>query len=362
VKKIRVLIVEDSAFMRKALKNILEADAEIEVIGLARDGEDGIRKARELRPDVVTMDINLPGIDGITALQVIVSENICPVIMVSSLTQEGALITFEALELGAFDFIAKPGGTVSMNIHRVEAEIIEKVKAATRGGSLQRIRNRQKRSPSERYQVSKTKKREWGGRTDAVKTAIAIGVSTGGPKTLMDILIELPADLDAAIFIVQHMPPNFTSSFAKRLNQYVKFSIKEAESCDPVQNSCGYLAKGGFHLLLREKNSGEKQIRLSTLPTHLFIPSVGVMMESVLQQYGHRTVGVLMTGMGDDGADAMVKIKQAGGITIAESEETAVVFGMPKEAIDRGGVDIVAPNYKIAGEIVRNVEKLNRHG
>jgi two-component system chemotaxis response regulator CheB len=355
-KKIRVLIVDDSALMRKVLNEILSSDPEIEVIGTARDGEDGINKAIELEPDVITMDINMPGMDGLTALQYIVSQGICPVIMVSSLTQEGALATFEALELGAFDYVAKPGGTISLNLKKISDEIIEKVKVAGREGVLGRIRRRLKRTAEHRVEVTKKSKAL---PTGEVRKAVAIGVSTGGPKTLMEILPELPPDLDAAMFIVQHMPSNFTASFAKRLDQYSQIAIKEAEAGDIVTNNSGYLGKGGYHLLLRRDRTNEDiRIRLSTKPEHLFVPSVNVMMESVLEAFGSNTVGVLLTGMGDDGADAMVKIKNAGGITIAESEETAIVFGMPKEAIERGGADIIAPSYKIAEEIIRGLKSL----
>lgn len=355
-KKIRVLIVDDSALMRKALREMLSSDPEIEVVGTARDGEDGVAKAIELEPDVITMDINMPGMDGLTALQYIVDKEICPVIMVSSLTQEGALATFEALELGAFDYVAKPGGTISLNIKKIADELIEKVKIAGRGGVLNKIRKRLRRTAEQKVELVKKPILAYKG---DIKKAVAIGVSTGGPKTLMEIIPELPPDLDAVVFIVQHMPPNFTASFAKRLDQYSQIPIKEAEAGDVVSNNSGYLGKGGYHLLLRRDNvSNDIRIRLSTKPELLFVPSVNVMMEAVLDVFGKNTVGVLLTGMGDDGADAMVKIRRTGGITIAESEETAIVFGMPKEAIDRGGADIVAPSYRIAEEIIRAVRSL----
>ena len=353
-KKIRVLIVDDSAFMRKAMKHLLESDPAIEVVAAARDGEDGISKARTLQPDVVTMDVNMPGTDGLTALQYIVAEGICPVVMVSSLTQEGALATFESLELGAFDYVSKPGGTVSMNIGKVSDEIRQKVKAAAKEGTLARIANRLRRA-KERIAPPPVKQAVL---TGPLRKAVALGISTGGPKTLLEVLPEIPADLGAAVFIVQHMPPNFTATFANRLDQVAGIPIKEAEAGDTANNNSGYLAKGGYHLLLRQKNSQEIMLRLSTSPEHLFVPSVGVMMEPILSVFGRKTIGVLMTGMGDDGADAMVKIRKAGGITIAESEETACVFGMPREAIERGGAQIVAPSYAIAAEIANAVKKL----
>ena len=223
-KKISVLVVEDSAFMRKELKKILESDRDIEVT-LARDGEEGVMKAREIHPDVVTMDINLPRMDGITAMQYIVNENICPVLIVSSLSQEGALITFEALELGAFDYVPKPGGTVSLNIKQVADEIIAKVKLAAKSGAINRIRKRMNRVKEFNRNVSKPlspnkKNREVIKSNVSVKIAVAIGISTGGPKALSEIIPEIPEDLGAALFIVQHMPPNFTKSFAGRLNDH----------------------------------------------------------------------------------------------------------------------------------------------
>lgn len=361
-RKIKVLVVEDSAFMRKELKKILESDSDIEAV-LARDGEEGVMKAREIHPDVVTMDINLPKMDGITAMQYIISENICPVIILSSIAQEGSLVTFEALELGAFDYVPKPGGTVSLNIKMVSEEIISKVKQAAKSGVTNQIHKRIKKVREfNRYAEDSIRiknRREITSPNKIVKKAIAIGISTGGPKALSEIIPEIPENLGAALFIVQHMPPNFTKSFANRLNDHSEIPIREVETGDIIANNNGYLGKGGYQMRLRKKLNGEIQVRLSNQIEHFFMPSVGIMMESVLSIFGKNTIGVLMTGMGDDGADAMVKIKKAGGITIAESEETAVVFGMPKEAIDRGGVDIVVPSYRIIEEILRAVKRLD---
>lgn len=354
--------MEDSAFMRKELKKILESDSGIEAI-LARDGEEGVAKAREIHPDVVTMDINLPKMDGITAMQYILSENICPVIILSSIAQEGSLVTFEALELGAFDYVPKPGGTVSLNIKKVSEEIITKVKQAAKSGVTNRIHKRLKKVRESNHHfktsVAIANKRELTYPNAIVTKAVAIGISTGGPKTLSEIIPEIPENLGAAVFIIQHMPANFTRSFANRLNEHSEIPIKEAEAGDIIANNSGYLGKGGYQMRLRQKLNGEIQVRLSNQAEHFFMPSVGIMMESVLSIFGKNTIGVLMTGMGDDGADAMVKIKKAGGITIAESEETAVVFGMPKEAIDRGGADIVVPSYRIIEEILRAIKRLD---
>lgn len=348
---INVLIADDSAMMRKVLKKILESDPDIHVIGAARDGEDVVTKAREIKPDVITMDINMPKLDGITALQYIVDEKICPVIMVSSLTQEGAMTTFEALELGAFDYVGKPGGTVSSDMEKVAAELIAKIKAAADNRGRLRIRQRVRVAPAVKSKITGAPKSR-----KPVK-AVAMGISTGGPKVIYEVLPLIPPDINAALFLVQHMPPNFTSSYVKRLNDNSPIEIVEAQAGAKVEAGKVYVGSGGRHLNLIKNSSGDVIIRLSSKPDHLFIPSVSVMMDSVLNVYGDRTVGVIMTGMGNDGADTMVKIRQAGGITIAESEESAIVFGMPGEAIKRGGAEIVVPIWDIAREIIRAVNR-----
>lgn len=355
--RIKVLIVDDSALMRKVLKEIIMTDAELEVVGTARDGQDAIEKVHELRPDVVTMDINMPVMDGLTSLQYILSDfPEMPVIMVSSLTAEGAITTFEALELGAFDYVAKPSGTVSSNLHVVGREIIEKVKLAYKGASKKNIRDRiVRRSNSTTHNKVISAKNYDAINNHDVSKVVVIGISTGGPGTLMEVLPMLPQDLKAAVIIIQHMPPSFTSSFAKRLNEACKLPIKEAETGDILQNGRGYLGAGGYHLIVRGDG---RALRLPTIPKTIFMPSVNVTMESILENFGGKNViGVLMTGMGDDGADAMVKIRNAGGTTIAEDESTAIVYGMPREAIERGGAEIVLPSYKIADAIIKAVRK-----
>lgn len=355
--RIKVLIVDDSALMRKALKEIIMTDPSLEVVGTARDGLDAVEKARDLNPDVVTMDINMPVMDGLTSMQHILHEYPeMPVLMVSSLTEEGALTTFEALELGAFDYVAKPSGTVSSNIHIVGREIIQKVKLAYKSVNKKSIRERiQRRSsmtPPKRF--APVKKPDFT-RSKELTKVVVIGISTGGPGTLMEVLPMLPQELRAAVIIIQHMPPTFTSSFAKRLNDACRIPVKEAEAGDVLQNGRGYLAPGGYQLVVRGEGG---TIRLPSTPKTVFMPSVNVTMEAVLDTFGgENVIGVLMTGMGDDGADAMVKIRKAGGITIAEDESTAVVFGMPREAIERGGAEIIAPSYRIADEIIKAVRK-----
>ena len=355
--KIRVLVADDSALMRQTLKRIIASSEDLELVGVARDGQDAVAKARELRPDVISMDINMPKLDGISALQIVLGEKICPVVMVSSLTQRGATTTFECLELGAFDFVGKPDGTVSANMGVVAEELIRKLRAAAKRGVVsQRASIKERRNWRETASAEPPASKQDADKEKPAR-AVVIGISTGGPATLQDVLPQIPSDISASLFLVQHMPPSFVSSFAKRLDDNCALKVVEGRSGMPVEPSVCYVAPGGMHLCLHKKITGEVVIRTPTTPQTLFIPSVSVMMESVLKIYGRDTIGVLMTGIGDDGADQMVEIRKAGGFTIAESQETAVVFGMPREAIERGGACVVAPSYDTATEIVRAVRR-----
>ena len=347
MEKIRVLVVDDSALMRKKVRELLESDRNIEVVGIARDGEDGVLKARDLRPDVITMDINMPVMDGLSALCYVVEEEICPVIMLSSLTQEGASTTFEAMELGAFDFVPKPGGTVSLDIEYIRDDLLRKVYAAA--GLETKPLEGDDVTPKITSKVPKTS-------PDIGFKAVCIGISTGGPKTIFDVLPKLPADINAAIFLVQHMPPGFTETFARRLNSNCAITVKESAAGDEIEPGTCYLVKGGYHLSLYKKHSGLITARLNKRPKHTFMPSVDIVMMSVLETFGPDTMGVIMTGMGSDGADAMVNVKRSGGYTIAESPESCVVHGMPKETVERGGASIVLPAGHVAAEISKRVK------
>jgi two-component system chemotaxis response regulator CheB len=348
--KIRVLIADDSALMRQTLRKIVDGDPELEVVGVARDGEDAIVKARELRPSVVSLDINMPKLDGVSVLQMLLTERICPVVMVSSLTQKGALTTFECLELGAFDFVAKPDGTVSSNLILLSDEIRSKLKAAAASGTLKRLASgRERRSKARPTASTKTEVSS----AQAGYKAVALGISTGGPVTLMDVLPLIPADAKAALFLVQHMPGSFIHTFVERLNKACHIEVVEAEAGMQVRPGVCYVAPGDHQLTLYRKTTGDVVIRTPSEPRTLFTPSVDVMMKAVLQTYGADTVGVLMTGIGNDGAEQMVAITKAGGHTIAESEESAVVYGMPRQAIENGGACVIAPSWKIADEIMK---------
>ena len=344
---IRVLVADDSALMRNLISRLLARAPDIKVVATARDGEDAVQKAIELKPDVVTMDINMPKLDGITAMQMILAEKICPVIMLSSLTQQGAVETFECLQLGAFDFVAKPDGTVSANLDGIAEELIAKIRVAAASGVVKRPRP----TASPPRAVSRSAIPPLG-----EMRAIAIGISTGGPATISTFLPGLPADIPAAIFLVQHMPAAFIGPYVSRLQKECAIEVVEAETGAPVHAGCCYVAANNLHLCPYRKLSGEVVLRRPSQPRTLFVPGVGVMMESVLAVYGRRTIGVLMTGIGDDGADQMVSIREAGGVTIAESEESCVVFGMPFQAIKRGGAEIVLPSWEIAARLVRILE------
>lgn len=346
---IRVLVADDSALMRNLISRLLAKAPDIKVAATARDGEDALQKAVELKPDVVTMDINMPKLDGISAMQMILAEKICPVIMFSSLTQQGAVETFECLELGAFDFVAKPEGTVSAKLDAIAEELITKVRAAAASGGLKRPRPAA--SPPPRP-VARPAARPASLPLSEMR-AIAVGISTGGPTTISTFLPGLPADLPAAIFLVQHMPAAFIPTYVSRLQKECAIEVVEAETGASVHAGCCYVAGNGLHLCPYRKLSGDVVLRRPSMPKTLFVPGVNVMMESVLAVFGRRTIGVLMTGIGDDGADQMVRIREAGGVTIAESEESCVVFGMPYQAITRGGAEIVLPSWEIANRLVR---------
>ena len=350
---IRVLVADDSALMRNLISRLLSKAPDIVVAATARDGEDAVEKAIQLKPDVVTMDINMPKLDGITAMQMILAQRICPVIMFSSLTQQGAIETFECMELGAFDFVGKPEGTVSAKLDLIADDLIAKIRAA----AVSRVvkRPRVVAPPPARpaaQAISRPVVRPSVLPADEIR-AIAVGISTGGPTTISTFLPALPADIPAAVFLVQHMPAAFIPTYVTRLQKECSIQVVEAETGAPVRAGTCYVASNNLHLCLHRKVSGDVVLRRPSQPKTLFVPGAGVMMDSVLAVYGARTIGVLMTGIGDDGADAMVRIRQAGGITIAESEESCVVFGMPYQAIARGGAEIVLPSWEIAPRLVR---------
>jgi len=347
---ISVLVVDDSAFMRKSLSLMLESDDKIKVIGTARNGQEGVELAKKLKPDIITLDIEMPVMDGLTALKKIMAEAPTAVLMVSSLTTEGAEATLTALELGAVDFIPKELSYVNVNITKIKDSLITKVKEIYRQKFLkERLERLAKSSELFKKKTVQVSHKEIS-RNDF--HAVSIGISTGGPLSLQKILPMLSSNIRVPIFIVQHMPPKFTKSLADRLNSICSLSVKEAENGEAVQNGVIYIAPGGFHMKLKKINLTNAAIEITEEPADaIHKPSVDVMMSSVVDFYGKHTLGVIMTGMGKDGLEAVRYLKSVGGYSIAQDEDSCVVYGMPKAIVDAGLADLVLPLEKIPEQI-----------
>jgi two-component system chemotaxis response regulator CheB len=347
--KIKVLVVDDSAFMRKVISDILSSDSNIEVVGTARNGKDGIEKAMLLKPHVITLDVEMPVLDGITALEEIFKLKPAPkVIMLSSLTNNGGEATLKALEAGAFDFVLKPTSSiVRFNIDDIKADLIKKIKSAVTSNlsSFNEHNTAPIRVKTEPKQSIQTH--------GDLKYIVALGTSTGGPKALQEVIPYLPANIPAAVLIVQHMPPGFTKSLAVRLDGLSEINVKEAEDGDVLSPGWAYIAPGDYHISV-SKVSREFIIRLNQeMPMSGHRPSVNYMMNSVAD-CGHKNlIAVMMTGMGSDGSIGLAKIKANGGKTIAQNEETCVVYGMPKSAVATGAIDKIVPLNDIAKEIIK---------
>jgi two-component system chemotaxis response regulator CheB len=331
---LRVLVVDDSAFMRKIITDMVNSDPQLTVVGTAFDGLDALQKVSQLRPDVVTLDVNMPRMDGLTTLKRLMKQHPLPIIMLSAATQEGAETTWTALKLGAVDYIPKPSGQISLDIERVRDALVDKIKTAAQAKII--THEPETRSPLRIKQKVKEK-------------IIAIGASTGGPPALEKILVQLPKNTPP-ILIVQHMPSGFTNSFAKRLNRLCSFEVKEAEDGDTINQGQALIAPGGYHMTATR----DGRIQLDCGPTeHGVRPAVDPMMRTAAAVYGSETIGVILTGMGRDGASGMKAIKRGGGRTIAQDEATCTVFGMPRMAIQEGSVDKILPLSKIPEQILR---------
>ncbi len=349
----KVLIVDDSALVRKQLRELIET-LEYD-IDTAKNGKEAVDKACETQYDVITMDINMPVMDGLSAVKEIMDKNPTPILMVSSLTTADASITIEALELGAIDYISKPG-TMNVGRHENAEDIIQKVK------SLSRIPKRRLRSrvrpprpvEPERRERARVQKSHVTGDSRDIKKVVLIGASTGGPGLIEQICAALPEDYPFPVCIVQHMPEQFTKAFADRLMRVSMLPVFESSQNMELMPGNIYVAKGGMHLHFAKKVSGKIVLREEgDKNSQFFQPSVDEMFLSALNTFsGTQLLSVLLTGIGDDGADGMVAIKKAGGYTIGESEESATVYGMPKEAYERGGVMEQLPFNKIVKKIV----------
>ena len=351
----KLLIVDDSALMRRQLMTVFQAEKDFE-IRQARNGDEAVRENREFQPDVVTLDINMPEMDGLTALSLIMAERPVAVVMVSSLTEQGALATFEALNLGAVDYITKPGGTISLSIERVSEELVAKVRSAAKakprgqaanvsGAAVRRMREERAQAVAASSALAATRGSEDG--------LVVIGASTGGPRALEIVLSWLPAHFPWPVLVAQHMPAAFTRAFAERLDQCCALSVVEAGSAAPVVPGRVYIGKGGADTILTSRAG-----KLTILPApengqYLWHPSVELLGRSVLQHYdAKRVTAVLLTGMGYDGSDAFTEIKKRGGRTIAESEDSAVVYGMPAELVNRGGASLVMSVERIPAQLI----------
>lgn len=346
MKKVKVLIVDDSAFMRNALTTLIATDPELQVIGTAKNGVEAIDKVFTLKPDIVTMDVEMPKMDGLEALRVIMDKSPLPVIMVSSMTTEGAQVTLDALDIGAVDFIPKNLSDLSLNIVKIKDVLTMKLKQIGRRGI------KPKRQPAN--QVVTVKNHTY--TAERKISVIAIGSSTGGPKILQDILVGIPADFRTPIVIAQHMPASFTGPFADRLNSLSAVTIKEAKAGEVVKSGVVYIAPGCGHMKVVRRGALETIIEIEgNRDDVIYRPSVDILFRSVAESYPGRALGVILTGMGKDGLEGAREIKKGGGRIFAQDEETSVVFGMPGAIVEEGIADKILPAEKMSGEIVNVV-------
>ncbi|MCE5300735.1 MAG: chemotaxis response regulator protein-glutamate methylesterase [Spirochaetia bacterium] len=347
--KIKVLVVDDSAFMRKIIPDMLNEDPGIEVIGTARDGKEAFKKAIELAPDVITLDVEMPGLDGLHTLGYIMSEKPTPVIMLSAYTPSGADITIKALQYGAVDYVCKPSGEISLDIKKVRAELIEKIKAAVRVnvGTIPfnlpeefKEKNRDKKEASEKNEV-----------------LVIIAASTGGPRALTEVIPKIPRGLSASFLVIQHMSEGFTKTLAERLNSTSMISVKEAVHGEILKAGTAYLAPGNFHMEIA-KSGNDYTVELNQKPARLGVrPCADITFISAAKIFGGRVIGVVLTGMGKDGTVGSERLKEKDGTRIiAQNMETSVIYGMPKSVVEKGLADRVASITEIARVIAEEVE------
>lgn len=333
--RVRVLVVDDSALMRKLIPLILERDPDIEVVGTAMDGNFALRKIAELHPDVVTLDLEMPRMDGIETLRMIMRSAPLPVIVFSTHSKEGAYATFKALALGAIDFVAKPQDAAAGHLDPIACQLIEKIKVAKRASGHKMIPRLDVEAAPPRKKFAHV--------ALPPSRIIAIGISTGGPNALQYVLTQIPGDIPATFVIVQHMPEGFTDMFARRLDECCALEVQEAKSGDLLVSGRVLICPGNRHIMVRRMARGEMVVLSDSPPINGHRPSADVLFHSVAQEFGLTAVGILMTGMGEDGAEGLGAIKAAGGVTIAQSEESCVVPGMPRAAIVRGYASKIVP-------------------
>lgn len=346
--KIRVLVVDDSFLMRKIISDIINSDPNLEVIDKAKDGRAALDKILALKPDVVTLDVNLPSVDGISVLGEVMRRQPTRVVMLSAYTQEGTSATIKALELGAVDFIAKPSGEISLDLPKLKDEIISKIKLAAT------IDLEKFLSISQRIQPTFARREE---KFIVLKKLVIMGASTGGPRAILEIMQGIPGDIPAAFLIIQHMPIGFTSSFAERISWQSAIKTKEAEDGDIILAGKAFVAPAGYHMVL-EKDKEQLKIRLNHGgPVNFVRPSIDVTMSSAVQVFGENVVGVILTGMGHDGLEGAREIKAKRGSIIVQDEATSVVWGMPKMISAAGLADKVLPVSEIPKAIIEEIKR-----
>jgi two-component system chemotaxis response regulator CheB len=344
-KKFRVLVVDDSAFMCKVLESIFNADSQLQVVGRARDGREAISLSESLKPDVITMDLNMPHMDGLQATANIMTNNPRPIVVVSSESKEGASSTLKALELGAIDFVTKPSGGIDLDMQSIKEDLVRKVRVAAKvrvvrtASRLANAVQNPPKSASEPAIASRPFRPVPSESSDLRFPVVVLAASTGGPATIMRLAPGFTRDFPAAVILVQHMPAAFTTQYALQLTEFTSIRVKEAEPNEPLQPGTLYICPGGQHLRLTP--TGRFELDSTSGRIEGYLPNIDVTMESVASFAGPMSIGVVLTGMGSDGARGARLIKNAGGFVLAQDEATSVIFGMPAEAIKAGVVDHV---------------------
>lgn len=355
---IRVLVTDDSAFMRVAITRMIEADPGLQVCGTAVNGRDALQKVTALDPDVVTLDVEMPEMNGLETLRHIMARSPRPVIMLSSLTREGAETSLDALDLGAFDCVAKPASYASLDVVQIREELLAKLKAA---GCTRRRRSlatplKAAAAPAVAFRSGLPE------RPTTPPTLVCIGTSTGGPKALQEIIPLLPADLPVGVVVVQHMPVGFTASLAMRLDSLSPITVREAQQGDRIEPGLVLIAPAGQHLTVVRQAGMKLAVHLGNEPARsLHMPSVDVMMLSAATACGAGTLGIILTGMGADGAQGMKAILQAGGFNIGQDEASCAVYGMPRSCAEMGTLNRVVPLAQVPGEIIAAVQPRASH-
>lgn len=345
--KTRVLVVDDSTFMQRLISRLIGEDDSLQVVGTAKNGLEAIDLVIKLKPDVVTLDVEMPVMNGLEALKKIMGVRPTPIIMLSSLTQEGATETIEALQSGAVDFIPKPSGSISADIYKVKEELIAKIKLAAQAPPQAIYKTFPKIELNYRPIIGNALKK------NEIEQIIAIGTSTGGPKALDIVISALPPNFPYPVLVVQHMPPRFTHSLAQRLDRSSHVKVVEATDNERIEGGIVYIAPGDYHMTVVQKGNEFRIALHQQSPRSGHRPSVDTLFESVTRLTRLKRHYVLMTGMGSDGAKGMLEAKQQGTCsTIAEAKETCVVYGMPRSAIENNSVDFITPLYRIASKIV----------